>query len=140
MSGPPATLASARSRCSCQAVRYSTVSSWRTSIAAELDRMEVITLVTVLLVVVATGGGVGERLANGVVVELETGTFERRRDGALTDEQPLVGELAERCPHGDTGQYQRGGAIDHAPECGGELGVGDRRRAGQVHRAGQRGV
>ena len=38
------------------------------------------------LVVVAPGGGIGEPLANGVVVELETGALERRRDGALTDQ------------------------------------------------------
>src|ERR1700742_2803604 len=97
VSGPPATLASARSRCSCQAVRYSTVPNWRTSIAVGWDRIGLLTLPTLLgqgapgdaagggsgSVMVAPGGGVVERLTNGVVVELETGALQRGRDGAL---------------------------------------------------------
>src|SRR5690348_9373840 len=131
--------------------------SWRTSIRAWLDRMESITFATVLgpgrpgdaavcaiawrspLVVVAPGRGVGERLANGVVVEDETGALERGRDGALPHQQALVGELAQRGPEGETGHHQRGRPVDRPPEGRGEFRVGDRRGPRHVHRAGQLG-
>src|SRR5437588_120193 len=74
------------------------------------------------------GGGVGERLADGVVVELETGALQRGRDGPLTDQQTLVGEFAERGPHRESGQHQRRWAVDRAAERSGEFGVGDGRR------------
>ena len=39
---------------------------------------------------------VGQRLADGVVVELEAGPLQRRGDGPLPAEQALVGEFAEQ--------------------------------------------
>ena len=52
-------------------------------------------------------GGVGQRLANGVVVELEARPFQCRRDGALPAEQALVGELTQQCAQRESGHHQR---------------------------------
>ncbi len=46
--------------------------------------------------------GVGQRLADRVVVELEARPLERRGDGPLPAEQALVGELAEHRPQRET--------------------------------------
>ena len=49
-----------------------------------------------------------QRLADRVVVELESGTLQCRGDGALAAEQAFVGELAEHRAQREPGDDQRG--------------------------------
>ena len=82
-------------------------------------------------------GAVAKASASPMVLwwNSKPGALQRRRDRALPAEQALLGELAEQRAQRETGHDQRGRPVHGAAQRGGELGVGDRRRPGQVHRA-----